>query len=121
MRDVFCSLMMVLLNAFCISSICLRYLSNANVKTITAFHCVNILESSCNGTVMSYPSIRHKQSKKDKGNEISFCSGCTFSTAEAANMFSLVVRMTMNMNSAPVPEPREDILENASYFSEVLN
>lgn len=26
MREVFCSLMMVLLNAFCISSICLRYL-----------------------------------------------------------------------------------------------
>lgn len=50
MRDVFCSLMMVLLNAFCISSICLRYLSNTNVKTtITAFHCVDIEK-----LVMSY-------------------------------------------------------------------
>lgn len=43
MREVFCSLMMVLLNALCISSICLRYLSNRNVK-ITIIHMVHLIQ-----------------------------------------------------------------------------
>lgn len=43
MREVFCSLMMVLLNALCISSICLRYLNNKNVK-ITITHMVHLIK-----------------------------------------------------------------------------
>lgn len=39
MREVFCSLMMVLLNALCISSICLRYLSNTNAKIKNLLKC----------------------------------------------------------------------------------
>lgn len=53
MREVFCSFMMVLLNALCISSICLRYLSNTNAKMTTykeTLHGVNVLNSWYNGS-----------------------------------------------------------------------
>lgn len=57
MREVFCSLMMVLLNALCISSICLRYLNNTNAKIAKIanykepFHGVSVLNSLYNGSL----------------------------------------------------------------------